>query len=487
MAETRPNVLLICTDQQRYDTIHAHGSRDVITPHLDALVGEGASFMNTYATSTVCAPSRASMMTGLYPSAHRLWANGVTLPPQATFTKVMAEHGYRVGLVGKLHLTAAWSGRSAERLDDGFSYYRWAHDPRHPSAANDYHQWLRDTYPQVYEDALAWQPSEDADPELSAFDLVPEDASYSRWVSTRAAEFISEQSNRSDPFFLWVNFFGPHHPFVAPSRYRDMYRNVRVPLGIDASQSPPLPDALDSMRTYANAAGARAFSDYDHDGLVEIIRTYLAMVTMVDNEVGQILGELQDRGMAENTLVIFTSDHGEMLTDHGLLLKGPSLYEGAVRVPLVMRWPGVISPNRRVHGLTQLLDLPATILDAAGCADGKWHQGRSLIPFTTETTAEEGPRKWALCQYRDSGRPDNPPLFATMLRSGALKLIVFHGDPATCRTREYQLFDLRNDPEERHNLAAEREYAPQLAELLGQMVDVEAAVEDRSTERLAPW
>lgn len=485
-SDAAPNILLICTDQQRYDTIARVGLRDIQTPNMDRLADDGVLFEQAYTASPVCAPSRASIMTGEYPSSHGLWANGVTLPTQAVFTKILADNGYTAGLIGKLHLSAAWKGRTEQRIDDGFRYYRWAHDPSHPSVDNDYHRWLREEHPGLYGQAMAHGRGAGSDPEATGFDLLPPEAHYSRWVSTRTTEFLTGRADGDDPFFLWVNFFDPHHPFVVPAKYLDRYQDVSIPLGIDTDLDIPLPAALEAMRTYANAAGARAFSDYSRAELVDVVRAYYAMTTMVDDEIGRILRCLDANGLYEDTLVVLTSDHGEMLTDHGLLLKGPALYEGAVRVPLIMRWPGVRPRGERRSSVVQLVDLPATILDAAGCSGSSWHQGESLLTAATEGD-ERWSREWALCQYRDSGRPDSPPTHATMLRWRNWKLVVFHGEPVTARGREYQLFDLSADPEERSNLADDSGHAPKLFEMVSRLLDIEVALEDRSAERVAPW
>jgi arylsulfatase A-like enzyme len=210
------------------------------------------------------------------------------------------------------------------------------------------------------------------------------------------------------------------------------------------------------------------------------------MITMVDEEIGRILDALDAAGLTDDTLIIFTSDHGEMLTDHGLLLKGPALYEGAVRVPLVLHWPRALPAGAHRTALASLVDLPATILHAAGRAESSWNQGVSLLPAAVAGD-ERWTREWALCQYRDSGRPDSPPTFATMLRHRDFKLVVFHGAPATARVREYQLFDLSADPGERQNLAGNPAYQALLLDLLGKLDDVLVAIEDRSAERVAPW
>jgi len=154
-SQTPPNILLICSDQQRYDTLGASGNPHVRTPALDRLAGEGVLFENCYVQNPVCAPSRASLMTGRYVHSHGLWANGVSLPErERLFTRALADAGYDCGLIGKLHLSACEDGRIEVRHDDGFRTFRWAHDPYPGSAENRYHQWLRATRPDLYDAAV---------------------------------------------------------------------------------------------------------------------------------------------------------------------------------------------------------------------------------------------------------------------------------------------------------------------------------------------
>jgi arylsulfatase len=484
---TRPNIVFICTDQQRYDTLGCYGNPHIQTPHLDQLASEGVLFEQCYVQSPVCAPSRASLVTGMYPHAHGLWANGVALPAHhALVTRALANGGYDCGMVGKQHLAACFQGRTEPRQDDGYRVFQWAHDPSHGSPENAYHRWLAEQHPELYAAAIA-QGTGRQGHVAKRWDTMPAEAHYSHWVGEEGIAFLRGAHQRAQPFFLWLNFFDPHHPFVAPQEYLDRYdpqalpRPLAGPNGL-ADRPPILAEA-----SHASYAGhARGFTDHSPDEVQAIIAAYYAMIALIDDEVGRVLATLDQQGLAGNTLVIFTSDHGEMLGDHQLLLKGPLLYEGAVRVPLILRWPGQLPAGERRPELVQWLDLTPTFLDAAGLPPLPRQQGQSLLPLARGDDSATG-RGWALCEYRDSGHPYDPPVHVTMLRYDRYKLIVHHGAPATCRARTGELYDLAADPQELHNRWDDPAYAAVRLDLQERLLDTLVATEDRSQPREAYW
>ncbi len=487
MASERPNILLICTDQQRYDALGCYGNAAISTPQIDAFAAEGILFERCYVQSPVCAPSRASLLTGQYPHVHGLWANGVMLPPgRERFPRALANADYDCGVIGKMHLAACHGGRTERRDDDGFRVYEWAHDPTHGSPENAYHRWLEAHHPALYAAATAHgfgRVGHDA----VGFDTMPTEAHYSRWVGERTIDFLRDGREPEKPFFLWANFYDPHHPFVAPQEYLDRYDPATVPSPVGGpaglTTRPPILTAA-SKKSYAGIA--RGFAEYSAGEIQEAVAAYYAMVTLIDDEVGRILATLADLGLAENTLVIFTSDHGEMLGDHALMLKGPMMYEGATRVPLILRWPGQLPTGERRVDLVQWLDLGPTILDAAGLPPLPRGQGQSLLPLA-RGDADAPRRGWAICEYRDSGHPHNPAVHVTMLCAGDHKLIAHHGTPATTRQRTGELYDLAADPQELRNLWDDPASAAIRNELIAQLLDVMIATEDRSQPREAYW
>ncbi|WP_156253091.1 sulfatase-like hydrolase/transferase [Pseudactinotalea terrae] len=477
---TRPNILLLCTDQQRFSALAAAGNPEISTPNLDRLASQGALFESCYVQNPVCSPSRASLMTGRYVHSHGLWSNGVALPPhERLFTKALAESGYDCGLVGKLHLGACFGGRTEARLDDGFRVFRWAHDPYRGSSENAYHRWLRASRPELY--AAALDPSSDV-----TFDSMPTEAHYSRWIGQETIDFLRHDREKDKPFCFIANFFDPHHGFGAPNEYLDRYRpdSLSRPATTpdELATKPPI-FAEASARSYAGHA--KGFAEYTPEQLQEVKATYYAMVSLVDDEVGRILTALEEEGLAESTVVIFTSDHGEMLGDHQLMLKGPMMYDVAVRVPLLVRWPGHIAAGQRRSELVQWVDLAPTLLEVAGLPAADAHQGTSLLGLVTGDGTWT--RDWALSEYRDSGHPYDPPVHTTMLRHEDWKVVVHHGAPTTDRARTGELYDLARDPDELTNLWEDPAHAQTRVAMQELLLDVLVATEDRGARREAFW
>lgn len=476
-----PNILLICTDQQRFDAVRAYGNTEIHTPNLDRLAAQGVLFENCYVQNPVCGPSRASLMTGRYVRNHGLWANGVALPPhERLFTRDLADAGYDCGLVGKLHLAACFGGRTELRSDDGFRVFRWAHDPYRGSSENEYHRWLRASRPDLYEAAL------DPDSPVT-FDTMPTEAHYSRWIGSETIHFLRSAREQGKPFCFVANFFDPHHGFGAPKEYTDRYdpaalsRPVTTP---DELSTKPLIYTEASLKSYGGHA--KGYAEYTAEELQEVKSAYYAMVTLVDDEVGRILDTLDDEGQSENTLVIFTSDHGEMLGDHQLMLKGPMMYDCAVRVPLLLRWPGELPSGVRRDELVQWIDVAPTVCEAAGLAPPARGQGTSLLALA-RGESEAWTRNWALSEYRNSGHPYEPPVHTTMLRHENWKLVVHHGAPASERPRTGELYDLVADPDELTNRWDDPRCAGVRLALQEKLLDVWVATEDRSQSREAFW
>ena len=492
-AGDRPNILFICTDQQRGDSLRITGAPWAVTPNLEELAARGALFRNCYVQNPVCSPSRASLFTGKYVANHGLYANGVPLPAhQHMFTRTLADAGYDCGMIGKQHLYPCDTWHTEPRRDDGYRVFEWAHGPNHRALENDYHRWLRKTQPGIYNgifpDKGANEDSEFGNRARSGtpVDSVPTDAHYSHWVAERAIEFISFPRADGVPFCLMANFFDPHHPFGAPQGFRDLIDAEAIPApNTRQGELNDKPAAQTDYSKKSYSGTAPGFRDYTEDEIREIRAQYWAMIALIDFEIGRILAALEDAGLADNTLVVFSSDHGEMLGNHQQLLKGPQLYDDLTRVPLIVCWPGRVPPGSEFDELVQWIDLPATILDAAGCANGRGVQGSSLLPLMAGKL--EGWRNWALCEYRYSGFATDPPILTTMLRSGRWKLIVWHGSPATDSLRDGELYDLSVDPGELHNLFHDPDHADTRLRLKGILLDVMAEAEDHTQPQVRRW
>jgi len=477
---SRPNILLLCTDQQRYDALGAQGNDEISTPNLDRLAEQGALFDQCYVQNPVCAPSRASLMTSRYVHSHGLWANGVSLPAgERIFTRDLADAGYDCGLVGKFHLAACIDGRTEQRHDDGFRRFRWAHDAGHESPENQYHRWLEQRFPELYDHAR--------DPASPVqYGSLPAEAHLTRWTAEETVGFLRDGRDPDKPFFWVANFYDPHHPFEAPPEYLARYEagSISEPVGTPAElDTKPAIYAEASKRSYAGHA--KGFAEYTPEEMRQARAAYYAMVTFIDDEVGRILDVLDEQGLADNTIVVFTSDHGEMLGDHQLMLKGPMMFDCAVRVPLIVRWPGVVPAGRRHDELVQWIDLAPTFIEAAGLPPMPTHQGGSLLPLVRGDGA--GFRDWALSEHRNSGHPYEPGVYTTMLRHDRWKVVVHHGAPVTSRDRTGELYDLRADPHELTNLWDDPEHTHVRLSMQEMLLDVLVATEDRSQPREGYW
>lgn len=439
----RPNVLWFCTDQQRYDTIAALGNPHIRTPNLDAFLQRSVAFTHAFAQSPVCTPSRASFLTGRYPRTCRGRQNGQEVFPadEVLVTRLLADAGYDAGLSGKLHLSAC-QGRSEKRnrVDDGYRNFWWSHHPAPDWEDSDYALWLA-AHDVCWED-LYQVPSHSR----HAYPGVPTAFHQTTWCVEMAIEHIRE--HRDGPWLMSVNPFDPHHPFDPPREYLERYDPKTVPSprwrpGEWDHKSPY--QVLDHQGAYGGA-GMSVERLTEHQ-LREIVAAYYAMIELIDDQFGRLLSCLDDCGELDNTIVIFMSDHGEMLGDHGILLKGPHFYDCAVRVPLLLSWPGHWREGLVCDALVELLDLAPTLCEACGIEVPERMQGRSLGPLLTGQTTTHREDVYAEYHYAmPCGRRAGAPPYATMLRSANHKVVVYHGIEAG------ELYDLEADPDEFENL-----------------------------------
>jgi arylsulfatase A-like enzyme len=456
-AAARPNILWICTDQQRYDTIGALGNSLIRTPNIDRLVRSGVAFTRAYCQSTVCAPSRASYLTGRYPRTTGCRQNGQILPPgERLISRMLADAGYVCGLAGKQHLASCSDGKAEARGDDGFSEFHWSHHPQPDWPENEYTQWLAaqgKAWDQLYGEPIS----------NYVVAGVPAELHQTTWCAEKTIEFIRNHQDR--PWFFNFNCFDPHHPFDPPPEYLDRYDPADMPLPkcrADELQNKTTYQQLDHEWAH-NSPGefhAGAMTDDDHR---QVKAAYYAMVELIDDQVGRILAALEQTGQLENTLILFMSDHGEMLGDHGLYFKGPHFYEGAVRVPLVLAWDGRFKSALQADGLVELVDLVPTLLEATGLEIPPQVQGRSLMPLLSCDADPAHHRDYIYCEYYNAWT--HARSYGTMMRTVDKKIAVYHG------VDEGEFYDLANDPDEFENLYFSNEYAALREQLLKQAFD----------------
>lgn len=477
-----PNILWICTDQQRFDSLGCYGNSFVETPNLDRLAREGVLFEHAYSQSPVCTPSRASFLTGRYPRTTRCRQNGQAIPPdEVLVTKRLHDAGYVCGLAGKLHLAPCNPNvcrGTEQRIDDGYDQFFWSHDPNDAWFTHDYTQWLRDKG--LHRDTQRFQDSE-------YVEVLPSEAhSQTTWCVERAMSFIRSAERFQQPWLFSVNMFDPHHgfdpPLAALERYRAMLADIPLPNYVEGElDNKPVWQRIDHTGAYGGRAGY-PYPDMTAADHRWIRAAYWAMIDVIDRQVGRLLDLLEETGQRENTVIIFTSDHGEMLGDHGIYLKGPYFYDPAVRVPLIVTGPGMLNSGVRADALVELVDLAPTLLEASGIEVPIGMQGKSLLPLLTGQTPLQRHRDDVYCEYYNAmGWHRDPAAHATMVRSRTHKIVIAHG------TGTGELYDLNADPTETDNLWNAAESLPLKSEMQERVMDRMAWTVDPLPVRQAPW
>jgi choline-sulfatase len=479
----RPNILWICTDQQRFDTLGCYGNRFVRTPNLDRVAQTGVLFDYAFCQNPVCTPSRASFLTGRYPRTTRCRQNGQSIPAdEVLVTRLLRDAGYVCGLSGKLHLAPLHPDVCPgveQRIDDGYDVFHWSPhaDPFQP--ANEYIQWLG-------EKGVTFERKKRPDSRYVQT-AMPAELHQTTWCAEKAIDFMTARAASDRPWLFSVNIFNPHHPFDPPADRLDRYLTHldRIPLPNYVEGE------LDTKPVFQQIdhRGAYSIPDYfappDMDsGDHRLIRAaYWAMIDLIDEQAGRMLDVLEKTGQIENTMVVFMSDHGEMLGDHGIYMKGPHFYDAALRVPLIVAWPARVKGNRRSAALVELVDLAPTLLDAAGLERYPGMQGRSLWPLLTGETDLNTHRPDVYSEWYNSQERMSEPkkAYAAMVRTREAKLVAFHGQEPG------ELYDLEKDPTETRNLWDDPARLPMKAEMLKRLCDRMAETVDPLPKRTAVW
>jgi arylsulfatase len=424
---TQPNILLLFTDQQRADTIAALGNPVIRTPNLDRLVHEGTAFTSAFTPAAECVPARCCLTTGQYPGKNRCYNNGSPMPwdEKESVMAALARAGYHTHGIGKCHFTP---GKRANELH-GFAARQTQEEIVSGPGSDDY---LRDlqanggahiTDPHGVRGEMYYipQPAQ-----------MPAAQHPTQWVGDRAVEFLHGQATRAQPWFLFTSFIHPHPPFAPPAPWHKLYRDLDVPL-------PHTPEGWERLLVFVNRQQNR-YKRRDRGVDLQLMRTirayYFACISFVDYQIGRILETLEATGQLDNTLIAFSSDHGELLGDYHSFGKR-SYHDAAARIPLVLRGPG-ITPGQRCETPASLLDLPATFLGAAGTS------------FATHDCDGVDLREFA------ANPPDDRLVFSQLHRAGdGLYTAVNRRWKYVYSAPDQRelLFDRRRDPGETHDLA----------------------------------
>lgn len=431
--KTRPNVLFIMSDQHRFDYVGASDVGDaapfVRTPNLDRLAARGTQFTQCTTNSPVCAPARIGLATGLHPARLGSLGNDSYLPRRVTtYYQRLRDVGYRVGCVGKLDLAKPdpYNGRYGDRP----CVYAWGfthpeecegkmHAGKFPTPMGPYGFYLQSQglYQAFHEDYQA-RSAEGWVRDAHRDSVLPTEAFEDAYIGRRAAEWLDSVPT-DFPWHYFVSFVGPHNPFDPPTEYAEHFRDAPMP--------DPIFDTLEGKPDWVKAKD----QGLTPEEITVTQRQYCAAIELIDDQIGRMMDVLESRGMLDNTIIVYTSDHGEMLGDHGLYTKSVP-YEASVRVPLLLAGPGIESKTS--HALVELIDLNPTVCELAGLPRQEDIDARSLVPVLTGEHNEHRPETVsAIRNFR-------------CLRTRAFKYVEHLND-------RDELYDLQEDPSELINVA----------------------------------
>jgi arylsulfatase A-like enzyme len=495
MNSSQPNFLFFITDQHRADFLGCYGHPVLRTPHIDSIAARGIAFDRFHVASPVCQPNRASLMTGRMPSVHDVRSNGICLSMDAvTFVDLLRDAGYRTALIGKSHLQnftphppivkrppprpgfhepspplrQALRSHLDERKYEQETPQYWTKRGAHVDTpfygfdhvtlvrahgdepGGDYDRWLAQRDPKA-EALLGPQNSlpHDYTVPQAYRTAIPAELYATAFLGESACRYIAE-ADRDKPFFLMVSFPDPHHPFNPPGKYWDMYKPEQFAVPEAFSRNDWTPPALvqniirDRETGKANLTGMGTIGVSAREAQ-EARALTAGMIACIDDAIGSVLAALDQSGRRNDTVVIFTSDHGDHLGDHRLLLKGAEQYQSIVRVPLIWADPQRKPVAARTDALASTMDIGATVLERARIEPASGIQAKSFLPVVEQGT---NVRDAVFIQY-DHQAPNpgtNEPARVHSLVDDRYRVSVFHG------TGWGELYDLQNDPGEFDNL-----------------------------------
>jgi len=495
----RPNILYIITDQHRSDWLGCAGHPVVNTPNIDALAAAGTRIGDFQVATPVCMPNRASILTGRMPSVHGLRYNGCRLPLNAnTFVDILSKAGYHTAAIGKSHIqpmTAdtpigmtddtvrlvdeAWAPEAGDYTqeqpehyasDGSYAfetpYYGYQHVDmvtlHGDRCGGHYAQWFRENCPEA--DTL-WDDASELPHNYTcpqAFRTpVPEEYYPTTWIADRAIAYLDGRKGTDQPFYSFVSFPDPHHPFNPPGKYWDMYDpddfEVALPYEAHQNPTPPMQWMAEQHEKGGAALTRQTARRVDEQGLKQAMALTAGMITMIDDQVGRIVAALKANGQYDNTIIIFNSDHGDYLGDYNLLLKGMLPFRSITQVPFIWSDPAD-RKGQVVDTMASTIDIPATILERVGLEPFRGMQGRSFLE-TIQTGA--GHRDEVYLEYND-GMPRlgfDRPARVRVLRTPEWRFTLYGGQDWG------ELYDLTEDPSESNNLWDSPDHAAIKADL----------------------
>ena len=458
----KPNIVVFITDQQRRDTIGTYGSAICQTPTTDWLASEGMRFDRAYTPTGLCSPVRSSLMSGVYPHAHRVLDNVSLHPISASLSSRddrlasgLKAGGYRLGLVGKWHVS-----ERETPLDFGFDDYH---------SLADYLVWRRQRGIPIPDAFWAYRrQSCERDPGAVA-------TSRPAWICDRAIGLIDKYAGEGNaPFFVRLDFHGPHYPNVVPEPYFSMYPPESIPAWRNADDPLDGKPAVQRIKRRHYGTDKMGWPDWQ-----PFVSAYFGEISLIDAQAGRVIEHLRAKGLLDDTIVIWTTDHGDTIGAHGICNKDYTMYEEIYKVPLIVRWPGVVEPgsssSRFVHHFT---DLCATFVEIAGQPAPLGIHGRSLVPILRGEPVADWPNE-AYCEFHGS----HMGLYSMRLLADDRYSYIYHPNDID------EFYDHCTDPDELTNLAERPgDQAPVLADMKRRMVAwMEATSDHLHNEWTVAW
>ncbi len=419
----RPNIVMINTDQQRRDSVGAYGSPICKTPSTDQFAAEGMRFDNAFTPTGLCSPVRCSLLTGVYSHAHKVLTN-VSLHPvreeldpgEDLLANALKASGYRLGYVGKWHVS--------KQEPPVFGYDRYV-------SLGDFVDFRRDKSLPLPEEFF------DYTKQVCARD--PADPEYSRpaFLADNAIRIIEDLQGDA-PFFVRLEFHGPHFPNVVPEPYFSMYPPTDIPPWPNASDNLEGKPSVQRIKQRHWRTENLPWSEWQ-----KLIAAYWGEISLIDAQIGRVCDALDRMGLADNTLVVCTTDHGDTIGAHGICNKDYTMYEEIYHVPMVLRWPGVIAAQSSTQAYTHhFLDLFATFVELSGAPLPEPCHGRSLLDVMAGEPFEDRPRE-AFCEFHGS----HMGLYSMRLLTDDDFAYIYHTNDID------EFYDRRNDPHQLTNLA----------------------------------
>ncbi len=375
------NLLMITTDEQRFDTLGCNNNPYIKTPNLDRLAKEGINFINHTCSSPICTPSRASILTGQYCRTHGAWDVGYTLKHPKGLAGWLSKNGYECGIFGKAHFEPELSNFVENMNHDekyyGFSEFKLTED----NLIGEYLNWMKDHHPDHYQNALKLgnestsapyvdygQPLRDEGHIKAVFTSeLPENLHQTAWISDKTIDFLKEHAGKKKPFFAWCSYVDPHHPWTPPEPFASMYDLKNL----------PLPQRKEGEEKYLPSFYFYAKNLPDSE-LQRMCAAYYGMISHIDHHIGRIIKYLEEINQLENTIIIFTSDHGDYNGDHGLIRKAIFMFDNILKVPFLIRLPNKKHARTIYKGNTQHEDIVPSLFEYLNIPIPEELQGESF-------------------------------------------------------------------------------------------------------------